>query len=336
MVLVYASHAMSARTAVTAVALAAALAVTASAGTLCAQPTRGEADALIDRGVTIREQNGSDAEALELFRRAWDRGHAPRARAQMALAEQALGRWLDAEADMTAALAVGNDPWIAARRAALEAARDEIARRVARLEVIGNVPGAEVRLDGLRAAVLPMTAPVRVVAGTYRLEVRAEGHYPVAREIDLTGGQLSRETVALQPRPRTSAGVGVSTSHGVSPSSPARGASGPSPWPFVLGGAGIAALGSAAVFGLLQQGAVARLEELCEPLDRLRCDNSSGEAGRRLGDVVTLSVITDVALALGAVAVTTAVVWLLSSSLSSASHAPRSPRALRTRAAGAF
>src|SRR5262245_7061850 len=63
----------------------------------------GEVEALIKSGVSLREQ-GKDEAALREFQRAHELSRAPRALAQIALAEQALGRWIDAEAHLEEAL----------------------------------------------------------------------------------------------------------------------------------------------------------------------------------------------------------------------------------------
>src|SRR5688572_17737468 len=72
---------------------------------------QSEADKLIDQGVDLREQ-GKDVDALEKFKRAYELSKSARALAQMALAQQALGRWLEAEASLQKALEAKNDKWI--------------------------------------------------------------------------------------------------------------------------------------------------------------------------------------------------------------------------------
>ena len=57
---------------------------------------QSEADALITKGVGLREK-GRDEEALDVFRQALAKSPSARARAQVALAEQALGMWVLAE-----------------------------------------------------------------------------------------------------------------------------------------------------------------------------------------------------------------------------------------------
>jgi ribosomal protein S6E (S10) len=119
--------------------------------------------------------------------------------AQLALAEQANGLWLDADAHLDAALRGADDPWITRHRAVLEEARRDIAGHVSALFVGGNVDGAEVRVDGAGVATLPMREPVRVVAGAAVLEVRAAGYAPTSRRVELRPRQVTREVVRLLP-----------------------------------------------------------------------------------------------------------------------------------------
>src|ERR1043165_4391919 len=69
------------------------------------------ADAAIRRGVDLRKQ-GRDMDALEEFRKGYAVAKTPRALAQIALAEQALGRWVDAESDLEQAMSSKSDAWI--------------------------------------------------------------------------------------------------------------------------------------------------------------------------------------------------------------------------------
>jgi hypothetical protein len=69
-----------------------------------------DADVLIKPGVELRRE-GKDQVALEEFRPAFDVAPTPRALAQIALAEEALGRWIDAEAHIGKARGRAG-PWI--------------------------------------------------------------------------------------------------------------------------------------------------------------------------------------------------------------------------------
>jgi tetratricopeptide (TPR) repeat protein len=114
-----------------------------------------------------------DQEAVELLRRALQLQPSPRVKAELGAAEQAVGRFVEAEELIQQALAAGDDPWIARYRPVLTAALESMAGRLARLEVLGDRPGALVLIDGRARAQLPMRRPVRVVAGSLTLEVRA-------------------------------------------------------------------------------------------------------------------------------------------------------------------
>ena len=175
---------------------------TASAQTASAQTET--ADTLLARGVELR-RTGQDQQALELFRRAFEMSHSPRAEAQMGLAEQALGRWLDADLHVREAYAAATDPWIQSHRAGLDASLAVIDQHVGRLEIIGNVPGAELLVNGQPAGTLPLAQPLRLIAGTVNFEVRASGHQPTQRALTVTPGRLSRESIDLTPRAATTA-----------------------------------------------------------------------------------------------------------------------------------
>lgn len=159
-----------------------------------------ETEALLARGVELREQ-GKDDEALAHFKRALARSpSSARARAQVALAEQALGMWVAAEADLEGALASKDDAWIAKNRAALEGALGVIRRHVGSLEVRGD-DGAEVVLDGVVLGKLPQAAPLRAEAGRRTLEVRKRGFHAASRAVEIAPGAVARETVTLVALP---------------------------------------------------------------------------------------------------------------------------------------
>lgn len=144
---------------------------------------------------------GRDEEALEHFRQAWEACHTLRARAQMALAEAALGRWLDADAHFGETLASGGDPWIERNRVQLERVRAQVLEHIGYLELRGGVAGAEVLLDGRLVGTLPLAEPLRLVAGTVALTVRSPGYLPVTRAALITGGQLRQESIELVAEP---------------------------------------------------------------------------------------------------------------------------------------
>lgn len=152
-----------------------------------------DAETLISRGLELREK-GKDEEALGLFRQAQHMAPSPRARAQVALAEQALGMWVAAEADLTAAMTSESDPWISKNRAPLDGALAVIRKHIASLEVRG-AEKADVFIDGQKIGA--GAGPYRVEAGRRTLEVRAKGYQPTSRAVELPAGGTARESVVL-------------------------------------------------------------------------------------------------------------------------------------------
>ena len=171
------------------------LAVVLCGSAAFAQTGDSRVTAILRRGVELRQQ-GHDEAALQEFRRAYQIAPEPRVVAQVALAEQALGHWVDASDHIERALGSRTDPWVQRNRTSLEQARQEIERHVGRLQVTGGVTGAEVLLNGERVATLPM-GEVTVLAGPDALEVRADGFVTVQRTVRVAPGATTRERVTL-------------------------------------------------------------------------------------------------------------------------------------------
>jgi hypothetical protein len=166
-----------------------------AASGVSAQPT-DEAERWIHDGVEMRRQ-GNDPAAYELFQRAFVATHSPRAAAQIGLAEQALGRWVDADEHLRAALA-SHDPWIESHRALLEDDAHFVARHVGRLQVTGTA-GAQLRLNGKAVGVLPLAEPISVVAGIVIVQARLPNSPAIVRTVVVEPDQVAREDFALEP-----------------------------------------------------------------------------------------------------------------------------------------
>ncbi len=151
-------------------------------------------------GVALRRE-GRDAEALTLFREVAQRCPQPRVRVQLAWAEQALGRWVDAERDLREALAGREDDWVESRLTRLEADLARIRGHLGQLQVTGGVAGAQVLVDGAVVATLPMTVAVPAPVGPVRVELRLAGYYVVRRDVTIAAGLVAREEMQMQPEP---------------------------------------------------------------------------------------------------------------------------------------
>src|ERR1700690_4444827 len=162
------------------------LAVLVSAG----QASAGDADDLIRQGVERRRQR-DDVGALRLFEQAYEAGHSPRALAQIALAEQALGKWGSASEHLRQALTIKGDSWIAKNRGALTEAAARVAEHVGSIEVFGGPQGAEVRLDGAARGPLPLPRPLAAPTGSVAVDLWLGGSVVVHRTTTVRAGETT-------------------------------------------------------------------------------------------------------------------------------------------------
>ncbi|MFO0560926.1 MAG: PEGA domain-containing protein [Polyangiales bacterium] len=177
----------------------------AATGQLAPPDDVARAEALITEGVSLRTQQ-RDADALQRFEQAQAIHGTPRGLAQIALAEQALNRWVAAERHLREALAASSDGWITRNGAALRSALSVIESHLGRLEVRTNVAGAELWVAAVREGTLPLAAPIRVVIGQQPIELRAPGYQTATRTVTIAAGQLTTETVTLTPEPSNAGG----------------------------------------------------------------------------------------------------------------------------------
>lgn len=155
-----------------------------------------DAEELIRRGIQLRK-NRDDAAAVREFQKAYDLSPSPRAAGQLGLAQQALGRWVDAERHVGEAMRAANDPWVARNRAALDQSLAVIQDHLGRVEITGDPAGAEVLVNGRPVGKLPLTEAVRVSAGQVDIDLRAPGFVPVQRTLTIVGGQYQPVVIHL-------------------------------------------------------------------------------------------------------------------------------------------
>ncbi len=155
-----------------------------------------DVEAIFKKGTELRRE-GRDAEALVEFQRAARIQDSPRAIAQVALAEQAMGLWIDAHTHLQRALEHGSDSWIQKNRPALDGARDTIRSHLCHVEAWGSPVGAEILIDGKRAGNLP-TISTWVLGGEVSFQVKANGHVELRKVLKVPDGGHVREHVDLR------------------------------------------------------------------------------------------------------------------------------------------
>jgi hypothetical protein len=274
-----------------------------------ARAADGEVGELMAAGIQFRRQH-QDASALDAFQRAYAVDKSPRTMAQIALAEQALGRWLDAERHLEEALKGESDPWIARNQSPLREALADVARHLGQLDLEANVPGAELLLDDQPVGPLPLKG-MRVAAGKAVLEIRAEGYSAVRFEVQVPGGGVFQERVELKPvqAPAESGAPAVPPPAAIAPEPPrTQGSVQRTTALVMLGGGGLLVLGGVAA-NVVREQALARYN------DDGRCFYGSLTREQRCPqdkhDADTAGTLMAIGYAVGGVAVGTSVVLLL-------------------------
>ncbi len=172
--------------------------------TVSAGAESSEAQNLAQRAIALRRAR-KNAEALALLNKAYALEPTPRLLAHIGLAEQALGLWIDAETHVKQALQETGDPWIARNYKSIEEALKVIDAHLGWLEVETHADNAEVWINETRID-WPRAQPVRVLAGSALIEVRAPNHLPATRTAFVPPKARMHETVEpiavpSQPKP---------------------------------------------------------------------------------------------------------------------------------------
>ena len=168
-----------------------------SAAAWCGAQDADDGDFLARRA-SERCRRGEYERGLELFRQALDHGRTPRALGEMGACELRVARWSDAETHLREALALADDAWLRRHRDEAAAWLAEAQSHVGRLLLTGGIPGAEVRVGEQVMGTLPLAEPLVVGTGLLQIEVRAAGHRPWRRSLDVIGGAVTREAVSLE------------------------------------------------------------------------------------------------------------------------------------------
>lgn len=159
------------------------------------------AESLVEQGIAAREER-EDVRALELFRQAYELEPEAATLAQIALAEQALGRYVSAEEHLAEALEDDGDRFIRRNRRLLETALEEIRAEIGTVTIAGGPDGAAVYVDGRGVGSLPLDGPVRANAGEQEIATLLEGYEPFRRRVTVEGGgdvEVRVEMVRVPP-----------------------------------------------------------------------------------------------------------------------------------------
>jgi tetratricopeptide (TPR) repeat protein len=75
----------------------------------------------------------------------------------------------------------------------------ELKAKLGRIQIECRVAGAEVSLDGKRAGLTPLPAPVWAMPGRHQIAVRHPDHVPAIEDVDVAAGAVRELAVDLRP-----------------------------------------------------------------------------------------------------------------------------------------
>jgi hypothetical protein len=130
----------------------------------------------------------------------------PETRYQIGKVLLALGRWVEAEAELVAYLGAAGDAIAAKRSVEVEAMIAEASDHIGLVKFLSDVEGARVFLDTRRIATLPLTQPVRMDEGTHLVEIQADGYETSHKEITVEGGKSKTCKIVLVESRKAEAG----------------------------------------------------------------------------------------------------------------------------------
>jgi hypothetical protein len=158
------------------------------------------ADTLIEKGL-VRMGKGDYDGALRVFLEAKFKSATPRVDAQIAIAEQALGRYIDAEVHLAEVLQAKDDPWVKKNHAALEQSLVAVRSELGSLIVGGKPKDARVSLDGQQVGTVPMNRPIRLRKGPLWVDVTKLGYVGKNQNVQIVPGKLTAIEVDLREIP---------------------------------------------------------------------------------------------------------------------------------------
>ncbi|MFK7986391.1 MAG: PEGA domain-containing protein [Sandaracinaceae bacterium] len=163
-----------------------------------AQPgPQSDARAHFERGVALFDE-GRHTAALAEFEAAYRASPNYRVLYNLAQVHARLGQAVRAADTYERFLSEGGDAIDAAQRARAEAELATQQARIGSLDIVVEVPGASVSIDGDQVAQTPLDAPIRVSVGEHTVEVSAAGYVAQQRRISVAGQEVARVAFELQ------------------------------------------------------------------------------------------------------------------------------------------
>lgn len=266
------------------------------------------------RALLLQDQ-GRWAEALELLEKVAETRESAQVRFNIAFNQEHLGRLALAARGYERAIALAQQ---SGAENVVRAANDRLqglSHRIARIVLRPAGEGVSVLVDGVELPASDWGRAVPVEVGDHTIQAEAAGHKPYRASVSLPGGETRELRIELVPArderiaehaPEKSAPTPVAMAVPVlapspqpsQPSEPPRKeASKPSPVPYIVGGAAVLSVATAAVFYALRKDALDTMHAGCT---EGRCPEelrSTDERGARYTTIANVALATGVGLA---------------------------------------
>jgi hypothetical protein len=197
-------------------------------------PRREKVRQLLEEGSTL-EGKGDLQRAYVAYLAGWGLEHHFAVAANLGAVELQLGKPRDAAEHLTIALRAFPQGKYPSQRAVVEEKLREASKRVTRLEIQVDKPGAEVLVDGKVIGQSPLVDAIFVEPGTHKIEARLGGKTD-SRSSTATAGGTEQIKLGVGESPLTTTPSTTSTVPTVTSEAPARSSS-PSLAPVIVGGA---------------------------------------------------------------------------------------------------
>jgi len=158
---------------------------------------RQQARAEFDRGVSLYAAENYQG-ALEAFQEAFRLSPHPTVRVNMANCYDHLSKPIEAIFHFERYLSESGRSAPAAQRREVEAALRALRARVGEVNLRVSPDGATVIIDDGDSRRAPILEPVRLAAGTHRIETRLAGYRTDRRSVDVTGGGTTDVQIRLE------------------------------------------------------------------------------------------------------------------------------------------
>jgi hypothetical protein len=166
-----------------------------------AESANPEAARLFEEGERLFATDADYPAALDRFRRSYDLEPSARALNGVVVANQMLGRHVEAFEGLERLLAEFGPTLSEGQRARIQRRQDELRARIGVVEIRADQRDARILVDGRELGRGPLRTQVRVAPGSHTVVVTLPGHDPATRAVVVAAGGTVTADVVLAPVP---------------------------------------------------------------------------------------------------------------------------------------